>query len=75
VDNLLIGGKSMAASHIVNAATRVHYGEWVVGSAAGTTAGWLMTQQPDLTAAMIVPKQKVADLQMYLEDHGARIDW
>jgi hypothetical protein len=75
VDNLLIGGKSIAASHIVNAATRVHYGEWVIGSAAGATAGWITTQQPDLTPAMIVPKAYTGELQQYLEEQGARVDW
>jgi FAD dependent oxidoreductase len=75
VDNLLIGGKGIAASHIVNAATRVHYGEWVIGSAAGATAGWITTQQPDLTPAMIVPKNYTGELQQYLEEQGARVDW
>ena len=38
VDNLLIGGKSIAVSHIVNALTRVHMSEWGIGAAAGVTA-------------------------------------
>jgi hypothetical protein len=74
VDNLLIGGKGIAASHIVNAATRVHYGEWVVGSAAGGTAGWLVGQ-PDLIPAAIVPKERIRELQEFLESQGARVNW
>ncbi len=40
IDNLLIGGKSIAVTHIVNAVTRIHHSEWSVGGAAGVTAGW-----------------------------------
>jgi hypothetical protein len=75
VDNLLIGGKGIAASHIVNAATRVHYGEWVIGSAAGATAGWLMTRAPELMPATIVPQKRIGELQAFLEEQGARVDW
>jgi hypothetical protein len=75
VDNLLIGNKGIAASHIVNAATRVHYGEWVIGSAAGATAGWIATQSPDLTPAMIIPQERIGELQQFLEDQGGRVDW
>ncbi len=38
IDNLLIGGKSLAVSHIASAAYRVHSFEWSVGAAAGITA-------------------------------------
>lgn len=37
IDNLLVAGKSIAASHIAAAAYRVHAFEWSVGAAAGTT--------------------------------------
>ncbi|MDJ0733320.1 MAG: FAD-dependent oxidoreductase [Nostocaceae cyanobacterium] len=38
IDNLLVGGKSIATSHIAAAAYRVHSFEWSAGAAAGTTA-------------------------------------
>jgi FAD dependent oxidoreductase len=75
VDNLLIGGKSIAVSHIVNGATRVHYGEWVIGGAAGATAGWLTTQQPEVTPAQIPQKQMIGALQDHLRKQGLRVDW
>jgi hypothetical protein len=40
IDNLLVGGKSIATSHIAAAAYRVHSFEWSVGAAAGTVAAF-----------------------------------
>ena len=77
VDNLLIGGKSIAGSQIGNGMTRVHYGEWSVGAAAGATAGWLTetAQPPDLTPAQIVVTNQIGDLQNFLIDQGLRYYW
>ncbi|NJO80075.1 MAG: FAD-dependent oxidoreductase [Cyanobacteria bacterium RM1_2_2] len=75
VDNLLIGGKSIAASHIVNAATRVHHGEWVTGGAAGATAGWLVKQHPDRLPTSITSAQLVPELQKHLRQQGLRLEW
>jgi hypothetical protein len=75
-NNVLIGGKGIAVTHIVNASTRIHYGEWIVGSAAGATAGWLALQgDPNLTPVDIVPNQLMPDLQKHMVEHGLRIDW
>ncbi len=74
IDNLLIGGKSVAVTHIVNAVTRVHYSEWGIGSAAGVTAGWLLTQ-PNLTPASIVEHQKMPELQQVMKKQGLRFWW
>jgi hypothetical protein len=74
IDNLLIGGKSMAVSHIVNALTRVHMSEWGIGAAAGVTAGWLATQ-PELTAADIVEQGYVQELQTQMVEQGLRLTW
>lgn len=74
VDNLLVGGKGIAVSHIVNAATRVHYGEWSIGGAAGATAGWLTTQTPELTPAS-VSNDRMAELQQHLIDQGLELTW
>ncbi|MEL6382728.1 MAG: FAD-dependent oxidoreductase [Cyanobacteria bacterium J06626_18] len=77
VDNLLIGGKSIAASHIVNAMTRVHQSEWGIGAAAGATAGWLLRpgQPANLTPAQILVTGRMADLQAYLIEQELRFDW
>jgi hypothetical protein len=76
IDNLLMGGKGIAVSHIVNAATRVHYSEWSIGAAAGATAGWLVKDAPpDLMAAEIVANGHMRQLQAHLEDQGLRLHW
>lgn len=77
VDNVLIGGKSMAVSHIVNGVTRVHYGEWSVGGAAGATAGWLLRhgRPQGLTPAQIVVTGQMPELQRFLVNEGLRFTW
>jgi hypothetical protein len=75
IDNVLIGGKSIAATHIVNGATRVHYGEWVVGGAAGATAGWLATQHADRLPSEVVKMQLIPELQTHLRQQGLRLEW
>jgi hypothetical protein len=77
VDNVLIGGKSIAVSHIVNGVTRVHYGEWSVGGAAGATAGWLLREgkPTDLTPAQIVVTGQMPALQAFLVAQGLRFTW
>ena len=76
IDNLLIGGKSLAVTHIVNSVTRIHYSEWGIGAAAGVTAGWLLAQnQPDLTPTKIVERQLMPQLQQALRKQGLRLSW
>jgi len=74
VDNLLIGGKSIAVTHIVNALTRIHHGEWSVGAAAGAIAAYLQ-QSPDLNPADIVPNGLIPAVQEYLVEQGLRLEW
>ncbi len=76
VDNLLIGGKSIAVTHIANAVTRTHYSEWSIGAAAGATAGWLVTEAPhNLAPAAITAKRLMPTLQRYLTSQGLRYRW
>jgi hypothetical protein len=75
VDNLLIGGKALAATHIANASTRVHYGEWQAGSAAGVTAGWLLQPNTPDTPAEIVPSGAMPALQRLMVQQGLRVTW
>ena len=44
IDNLLVGGKSIATSHIAAAAYRVHSFEWSSGAAAGTVASFALKE-------------------------------
>ncbi len=74
VDNLLIGGKSLAVSHIANAVTRVHYSEWGVGGAAGSTAGWLASQ-PEIAPHEIISGGHMPALQDFLQEQGLRFTW
>jgi hypothetical protein len=62
VDNLLIGGKAIAATHIANAALRIHYGEWQVGAAAGATAGWLVVKEPAIGDPAAIPWHRAPKL-------------
>ncbi|MDF5708877.1 MAG: FAD-dependent oxidoreductase [Nostoc sp. S4] len=55
IDNLLVGGKSIATSHIAAAAYRVHSFEWSAGAAAGTVASFALKNA-------IAPYQLVDDL-------------
>jgi len=74
IDNVLIGGKSIAVSHIANAITRLHYSEWGVGGAAGSTAVWLL-EHPELTPAEIVPGGHMPALHAYFKAQGLRFTW
>ena len=76
VDNMLVGGKSLAVTHIVNAVTRVHNGEWAVGAAAGATAGWLTTTAPDgMSPGGVIPNGYMPQLQQYLQEQGLQTQW
>jgi hypothetical protein len=76
VDNLLIGGKAMAATHIANASTRIHYGEWQVGAAAGVTAGWLVSPNtPVKDPPEVVPSGYMGSLQEVMRLQGLRTQW
>ncbi|MGB3493039.1 MAG: FAD-dependent oxidoreductase [Elainellaceae cyanobacterium] len=76
VDNMLVGSKAIAVTHIVNAMTRIHYSEWSIGAAAGATAGWLVREQNlAIAPADIVPNQQMPQLQAYIREQGLRIHW
>ncbi len=76
VDNLLIGGKAIAASHIANATTRIHYSEWQTGAAAGVTAGWLMSPNTPISDPMeVIPSGSMAALQDTIRFEGLKTSW
>nr|WP_242028231.1 FAD-dependent oxidoreductase [Pseudanabaena sp. FACHB-2040] len=74
VENLLIGGKALAVTHIANAVTRIHYNEWQIGAAAGATAGWLVRQDSTLAPAEIIPSGQMSPLQEHLGQQGLRLN-
>ncbi len=74
IDNLLIGGKGIAVTHIVNAATRTHYGEWGIGSAAGAVAGWILNQPQEQLPPQISAEQW-PELRQQLRQQGLRLQW
>ncbi|MBD2249953.1 FAD-dependent oxidoreductase [Nostoc parmelioides] len=55
INNLIVGGKSIATSHIAAAAYRVHSFEWSAGAAAGTVAAFSLKNE-------VAPYQLVDDL-------------
>jgi hypothetical protein len=55
IDNLLVGGKSIATSHIAAAAYRVHSFEWSAGAAVGTVAAFALKNN-------VAPYELVDDL-------------
>ncbi|OIP75368.1 MAG: NAD(FAD)-dependent dehydrogenase [Oscillatoriales cyanobacterium CG2_30_44_21] len=76
IDNLLIGGKAIAVSHIVNGATRIHVGEWSAGIAAGVAAAWITLQNDEsLTPQAILDRGRIAELQDVLRSQGVPIEW
>lgn len=75
INNLLIGNKGIAVSHIVNALTRIHMSEWGIGAAAGVTAAWLVTHQPELAVIDIVEQGQINALQNHMVEQGLRLIW
>ncbi len=76
VDNLLLGGKAMATTHIANASTRIHYGEWQTGAAAGVTAGWLVGPgAPVKDPSQILPQGHMPSLQAFMVHQGLKLTW
>ncbi|HHP7245652.1 MAG TPA: FAD-dependent oxidoreductase, partial [Elainellaceae cyanobacterium] len=73
IDNLLIAGKSIAASHIAAAAYRVHSFEWSVGAAAGTTADLALSENIfpfELVDDLPQPEPLLQQLRDRLEKQG-----
>jgi hypothetical protein len=76
VDNLLVGGKAMATTHIANASTRIHYSEWQVGAAAGVTAGWLMSANTSINdPPQVIPSGSMGALQEVMRIQGLKTSW
>lgn len=73
IDNLLVGGKSIATSHIAAAAYRVHSFEWSAGAAVGTVAAFGLKN--DIAPYQLVDRlpriePKLIQLQRLLNANG-----
>ena len=72
--NILSAGKSLGASHIVNATTRMHHSEWAIGEAAGTLAA-ICTQTNSTPHAIHGAPAQLAQVRDALTAGGAPIQW
>lgn len=73
IDNLIIGGKSIATSHIASAAYRVHSFEWSSGAAAGTVASFALKNKVapyQLVDDLPKPEPQLQALKKLLEKNG-----
>ncbi|MBD2385836.1 FAD-dependent oxidoreductase [Cylindrospermum sp. FACHB-282] len=73
IDNLIVGGKSIATSHIASAAYRVHSFEWSAGAAAGTVAAFAIKNAVapyELVDNLPKPEPQLEALKRLLEQNG-----
>lgn len=73
IDNLIVGGKSIATSHIAAAAYRVHSFEWSAGAAAGTVAAFSLNNNVapyQLVDDLPKPEPQLQTLKRLLEKNG-----
>jgi hypothetical protein len=73
VDNLIVGGKSIATSHIAAAAYRVHSFEWSSGAAAGTVAAFAIKNAIapyELVDNLPLQEPQLQALKQLLEQNG-----
>jgi hypothetical protein len=73
IDNLLVGGKSIATSHIAAAAYRVHSFEWSAGAAAGTITAFALKNAIapyQLVDNLPQPEPQLQAVKRLLEQNG-----
>jgi len=73
IDNLLVGGKSIATSHIAAAAYRVHSFEWSAGAAAGTITAFALKNAIapyQLVDNLPQPEPQLEAVKRLLEQNG-----
>lgn len=74
VDNLLPACKNISVTHLVNAATRVHPIEWLIGEVAGLLASYCIKQK-FTPASVHAHRSRVADFQRLLTGSGIPLHW
>ncbi len=73
-DNLIPSCKNVSVTHLVNAATRVHPIEWIIGEVAATLADFALSRDQRL-ADIHVNAHLVRDFQKKLVAIGIPIEW
>ncbi|MFH7042275.1 FAD-dependent oxidoreductase [Paucibacter sp. JuS9] len=73
-DNLLPGCKNIAVSHLVNACTRVHPAEWLIGEVAGLLAAFALKQGLTPTDIHASATARAA-FQQHLRKQGIPLHW
>ncbi|KUJ82975.1 hypothetical protein AVO43_10535 [Microbulbifer sp. ZGT114] len=73
-DNLLPACKNLSVTHLVNAATRVHPIEWLVGEVAGLLASHCIRQKID-PATLASRNDTVVAFQNTLQESGIPLHW
>lgn len=74
IDNLLPACKNISVTHLVNAATRVHPIEWVIGEVAANIARYCLSQQ--ITIQQVYHStHHTEQLQLQLEQQGIPLHW
>nr|WP_010133169.1 FAD-dependent oxidoreductase [Microbulbifer agarilyticus] len=74
VDNLLPACKNISVTHLVNAATRVHPIEWLIGEVAGLLATYCL-QTETMPAGIYESEIRVKQFQQLLETKGISLHW
>jgi FAD dependent oxidoreductase len=74
LDNLLAGGKNLAATHVTNGACRLHPAEWNVGEAAGHLAAFCAARRTVPRAVRADPA-RLEELQGELARAGVELHW
>lgn len=75
VGNLLVAGKTMAQTFLLNAATRLHPIEFASGTGAGVAAALMATKQILSSAALVASSTDVAEIQRRIEANHGPITW
>jgi hypothetical protein len=73
-DNLIPACKNISVTHLVNAATRVHPCEWLIGEVAGLLATYAIANQISLTE-IVQSHKHVRAFQQQLGLAGIPIQW
>lgn len=73
-DNLLPACKNIGVTHLVNAATRVHPIEWLVGEVAGLLAAHCL-HSASAPAGIYESEVHTAQFQQRLQDNGIPLHW
>lgn len=72
--NLIPACKNISVTHLVNAATRVHPVEWMIGEVAGLLASYVIDKQLPLTQVATDPSA-LQKFQQTIRDAGIPTEW